>query len=246
MTTEHAGEPRLEPTTTRTGGRSARVAALVIVVALAVVVYIGVSGRDSNSPPAPPVAVVPAVTATPAATASPVAVPSAETPIDGTPGPNQSLFPHEAYDLTLKAGNRSVSAEAQELQPGVFGALLTLPAPLHAKHVALDLSAVPQADPLLGRLVVSSFNIDVPDRASFAVAANALDVLVGPSRSASGVLGIESNGYRITATYAVIGNARAISVVLFVNPNAVVDAAESRRWVTGDDGLVGWPSALSQ
>jgi hypothetical protein len=50
----------------------------------------------------------------------------------------------------------------------------------------------------------------------------------------------------MTATYVLVGNQRAISIVLFVNPNASIGSEVTHTWVTGDDGLAGWPSALSQ
>jgi hypothetical protein len=236
-------EPLLEPTTSRTGGRSARVAALAIGALLVSSVYVGMSGGGAApaSPSAVAVAPTPAASAVAEATHPPLPTPAPDPPM--ATKPKELVFPNEEYQVTLRARGRTVQTEMYEVHPGVVSGLLIVPSLFRGETVSLEIKARPQADPLLGRLPVWSFDVRVPRRAKFQAPEPALDVFVPGSPRSSGVLGIESNGYRFVVTYALISGAPAINVVLFVNPNP---ADMSRRWVTGDDGLVGWPTALSR
>lgn len=254
-------DAQIELTTTRTSGRSARVAALAIGALLVAIVYVGTTGSRSESSVAEvPTPAVPVAVAT-----LPTAVPDVSTPVGSAPAdttsprppppatpapvanqPTSLTFPNEAYTLTLRAGERTVNAQMQVVQPGIVSGLLLVPRSFRGDAISLDISARPQGDPLLGLLPVSSFDMVVPRRAKLQGPEQALDAVVLGSPSSSGIIGIESNGYRVTATYLVIDETRAINVVLFVNANRQPRQELDRRWVTGDDGLVGWPSALSR
>ena len=245
MTDQQTNEPKLEPATTRTSGRSARVAAVAIGALLVSVVYVGMTGSGSPSPSATTVDV-----AMPRVSTAPDSTSPRPTSVNTSPPvatkPRQITFPNEAYELTLHAGRRTVHAPTYEWQPGVVSGLLYVPGSFHGDTVSLEISVRPQSDPLLGLLPVWTFDVAVPRRAMFLQGAPAFDVVVTGFPSSSGVPGIESNGYRVSATYALIGDARAINVILFVNANPEMNVRSTHRWVTGDDGLVGWPTALSR
>ena len=135
----------LEPTTTRTGGRAARLAAVVTGLVLIAFVYVGLTGRDLS--PTPPTD----------ATASPlpavaVTSPTPRTDVSGDrPAPLPPAVEHVAVDpdrhrpyqfvgTVLQVGGQGYIADLEQVGDGHYVAAYSIARPMPAGDASLELA----------------------------------------------------------------------------------------------------------
>jgi hypothetical protein len=174
--------------------------------------------------------------------------------IDVTIG-SDPVFPDERYDVIALVGRKVFSADIDMSSPGVVYGSILFDEKLGGKLATLQVRAIPPNDRYPGPVVVKTYEVTVPeskDQLSF------VNDTVGPDIRGDGLMGIIANGYSWRSNFLFIQGKHVLVFVLMVNPAvdpvlfpvppqmAVDDAAPlTHRWVTGDDGLVGWPSALA-
>ena len=142
-------EPRpeievLEPTTTRTGGRAARVTAAVAVGVLLAFVYVGVAGR-APAPPSIPASAPPVIAAasdapppTPRSTRTPVG--PSEPPVQPFPTDRSGQRPSEFLGAILTLSGRSYVTDLQQVEPNHYVGAYRISRPMPASRGTLELA----------------------------------------------------------------------------------------------------------
>ncbi len=159
------------------------------------------------------------------------------------PRPSPAAFPDEGYSVVVKVAGSTYETvpSSLESQPGHFHGEVLLPHRLDARGVTLELSAIPASDPLLGRVVFASYSVPVWRIADHAQVTNFTSP-GGPYNP--GLPHIALLGYKLRVLWAFDGNARAIFWDLVVGTGTQEppsQASASSHWVTGEDGLIGYP-----
>jgi hypothetical protein len=144
-------EPRpevevLEPTTTRTGGRAARVAALATVVVLLAFVFIGVAGRPPTQFPelaavsSPPPIAAASATALPAPSPTRTPVSEPEPLVQEFPADRSAQRPSSFVGAVLTLGGESYITDLQQVEPGHYVGAYRISRPMPASEVSLELA----------------------------------------------------------------------------------------------------------
>jgi hypothetical protein len=220
----------LQPTTTATGGRSAKVAALAAFVVLAGVIYVGATGSSSTAPaatgkPAPSLAV---------AAASAVAPPA--TPlVDLQTGPVVPIIDHskppqyQYLGMALGIGGQEFTGPMTEVRPGFFSGGFRIRLPAGAPSATLALSST-QAT-VSHESLVPIGHWEVPLTSGGAVTSDSGPVLTDARPSTvvdtSDPLAarILSKGFRVTARLAVQPDHEVLTIEVAVMSEATFPIA---------------------
>ena len=239
MTFLSPNEPAPELSTTRTGGRSARLIAVAVVSVLVSVVYIGISQREPTpiqQPTQPVVAVAPTLTPTPNPTPPATEPPAVVAPREPLPdiysGAETIAQRHgsipSAGDLRViidVGGNRTEAALAQ-LRSGLFHAAYRVPLPAPDGRATLELfEPAPYAQAVQYGVWDVPLNMTaVGQNVDFDVGAYAPTVLVSdrqaPDPSAAPTRSVVvRNGYLLQISGSRIGNGATLNIDLEIGAN---------------------------
>ncbi len=171
--------------------------------------------------------------------------------IDLTIG-SDPVWPPDNYELLATDGNHHLTSHGEEVGPGMVRGRIELPKSFTATTVAVQLNAIAPDDQHPGRVVVGTYTIVLPPQSEYPDGARTLDQQIAPSRKDPSI-GILANGYDLKLIGVFEGNVRvlfyelrvnaAYDPALFPNTGPPSNAEPEHHWITGDDGLVGFPGA---
>ena len=145
------------------------------------------------------------------------------------------IFASEDYQVAAQLNKRPITAALANVDPGRVTGQIVFPATIRAGSVEIELSGIPQVAPSLGRTSVATFVVPLPPPDRYPTGTTAIDEVV--DANPDGLTGLQRSGFRITITYSLANNRRALEFVVTIDP--------TRRTITGNDGLVGWPTAAA-
>jgi len=227
----------------------------VIVVALVTVVYVGISGRGSPVATPAPVAALPTLPAALDAAPTAEALPSGPPiPGAGAPSPVAPVIDEAAYRLGMAVTTRSVSVFVpfHEQSSADMHASYRILIPPRPRKATIEVARQDgdESPVALGAwpIKIGVFNPDPHE--DLAILTSGPTVLVDATQeplatSEANASTLETSGFHVLVTGEHDGADELLTVVVHVT-QAIANGDPARRWVTGDDGLVGWPSALSQ
>lgn len=129
-------------------------------------------------------------------------------------------LPNEDYSLNVHAGTQDFDSQLQAVEPGRFNGVVVLPDGFKASSLAVQVNAIPMADPLLGAVPVGSWRMVLAPTNDVAVGQEIFNVSVAPAKVGPGQAQIVANGYTFTADYSALNGSRVISFELTVHPRS--------------------------
>jgi hypothetical protein len=127
------------------------------------------------------------------------------------------IWPAESYDLRASGGSQQFTGRSEVVGPGQVWGEIEFPDSFTGRKVDVDLALVAPDAPGDGRVIVASYEVDLPRPNEYPNGVRTQDVSAGPSAGGSD-LGIVANGYRLKLIGAFDRTARVLFYELDVSP----------------------------